>query len=891
MSDKPTYQALKEERDILQSKNEKLNFLIENSVDVIYELDRSLKFIYVSPSVYNNIGYTPEEWIGHRISEFTTWKEFAKMAREALYAIKNYKTFEQTTFETVFIHKNGNPIHFEIIGKVMFNSKGLPVGVMGGTRNITNRKENERAVKESEEKFRNLVNHSPDIIYQYSNTRGGLFWSNSVKEILGYNPKEIITDPFLWNRSIHPDDKETVQNAIEDNEKGKDYNIEYRIQSKKGNWVWLHDYFMHKTQLDDEIIIEGHSTDITLRKEAEHALIESEEKYRTLVDSLNEGVYMLDSQGVITFANRALAHIYGVEHPDEIIGKNFTSFLPPELRDKLFEQFRSALASGVDVKVISTEIIRRDGTSRFVEIKPQLILKDGNPRGDRTCLMQDVTERKQAEYALLENQKRFEKSQALGHVGNWDYNFKSDEFWVSNESKRIYGFNLDSNNFSAEQIERCIPDRERVHQALIDLIERDKEYDLEYEIIPADNTPHKIIHSVAELERDKLNNPLRVRGVILDITKQKKVEQTLKTSQEKLTEAQAIAHLGHWELDIIDNKLTWSDEIFKMFEFTPQTFKPSYETFLKITHPDDRQGVDTAYTNSVQNKTKYKIEHRLLLKSGTIKYVQEKWKTQFNENGEAIRSLGTVLDITELKKTEQLLKESNASKDRFFSIIAHDLRSPFNNILGLTELLIEDTNDFQIADYKKYVGLINSSAKNTLVLLDNLLNWAKLQTDRISFNPEKLVFSSICQEVFKISQTSAKNKNIILDYSETEEIIVLADRNMIKTILRNLISNAIKFTNRNGKIDVSALQNAKFIEIAVSDNGVGMDEETQNKLFRLESNESRLGTANEKGTGLGLVLCKDFVEKHGGEIWVESKLGKGSVFEFKLPKNKLNERE
>ena len=880
MNKKPTYQELEEERDYLQSKNEKLNFLIENSVDVIYELDKSLKFIYVSPSVYKNIGYTPEEWIGRRISEFTTWIEFMKMAREALYAIKNYKTFEQTTFETVFIHKNGNPIHFEIIGKVMLNSKGLPVGVMGGTRNITNRKKNERAVKESEEKYRNLVNHSPDIIYQYSTKRGGLFWSNRVTEILGYKPKEIIKDPFLWNSLIHSEDKVTVQKAIEDNE--KEYNIEYRIQSKQGKWVWLHDCFMHKTQLGDEIIIEGHATDITSRKETELALKESEEKYRTLVDNVNDGVYIMDSQGILTFANTALARIFGAEHPDELLGIKFTKGVPPELKDKLFGNYQTALALGSDKEVISTEIIRRNGTSGIVEIKPQLIVKDGKPIGNRG-LIQDVTERKQAEYALLENQKRFEKSQALGHVGNWEYNFKSDEFWVSQESKRIYGFNLDSNDFSIEQVESCIPDRERTHQALIDLIEHEKEYDLVFEIIPADNTPRKIIHAIAELERDKLNNPLRVRGVILDITAQKEAEQTLKTSQEKLREAQAIAQLGHWEFDIIDNKLTWSDEIFKMFEFTPQTFKPSYETFLEITHPDDRQWVDTAYTTSVQNKTKYEIEHRLLLKSGTIKYVQGKCNTQYDENGEPIRSIGTVLDITQLKKAEQLLIESNASKDKFFSIIAHDLRSPFNNILGLTELLIENTNDFELADYKKFVGLINSSAKNTLVLLDNLLNWAKSQTDRISFNPEKQVLSSICQEVFKVVQTCSNNKNIILNCVQLENITVFADRNMLKTILRNLISNAIKFTNKNGKIDVYTSQNAEFIEIAVSDNGVGMDEATQNKLFRLESNESTLGTANEKGTGLGLILCKEFVEKHGGEIWVESQLGKGSVFKFKLP--------
>jgi PAS domain S-box-containing protein len=159
-----SYTELVAENGLLQSKNEKLNFIIENSVDVIYELDKSLKFVYISPSLYDNMGYNQDEWIGHRISEFTTWLEFIKMAREALSAIRNYKTFKQTMFETVFIHKNGNPIHFEIIGKVMFNKIGLPIGVMGSTRNITTRKKTEQNLRESESKLKE-INASKDKFF------------------------------------------------------------------------------------------------------------------------------------------------------------------------------------------------------------------------------------------------------------------------------------------------------------------------------------------------------------------------------------------------------------------------------------------------------------------------------------------------------------------------------------------------------------------------------------------------------------------------------------------------------------------------------------------------------------------------------------------------------
>lgn len=266
-----------------------------------------------------------------------------------------------------------------------------------------------------------------------------------------------------------------------------------------------------------------------------------------------------------------------------------------------------------------------------------------------------------------------------------------------------------------------------------------------------------------------------------------------------------------------------------------------------------------------------------------------KWPI-IDDKGKTIGLFGISRDITQLVKAEEMLKkqekdlkEAVNTKDKFFSIIAHDLRSPFNTILGFTELVIKKTKKIEATEYEKYFGFINSSAKKTLVLLDNLLNWAKSETGKISFNPEKQIFSSVVYEIFQLLNTNAENKNIILNFFESEEIIVFADPNMIRSILRNLISNAIKFTNQNGKIDVHALQHNKFVEIVVSDNGVGMDEKTQNKLFRPNSNLSTLGTANEKGTGLGLKLCKEFVEKHRGKIWVESAVGKGTIFKFTIP--------
>jgi signal transduction histidine kinase len=243
----------------------------------------------------------------------------------------------------------------------------------------------------------------------------------------------------------------------------------------------------------------------------------------------------------------------------------------------------------------------------------------------------------------------------------------------------------------------------------------------------------------------------------------------------------------------------------------------------------------------------------------------------------------TLLEKTVAMKTSEL-NELNASKDKFFSIIAHDLKNPFNTIIGFSEMLKEEITSGELNKSGEYAGMIYDSATKTYRLLENLLEWANSQRGKISFNPIPLNLSEIFKEDFRILNEIAGRKNIELNSRFTDDLTIVADKNMIKTILRNLISNAIKFTYKNGKVEITATIDNKQVEISVSDSGIGMTKETMAKLFRIDSNLSTHGTENEKGTGLGLILCKEFVEKHGGKIWVESESGKGSIFRFTLPR-------
>lgn len=235
-----------------------------------------------------------------------------------------------------------------------------------------------------------------------------------------------------------------------------------------------------------------------------------------------------------------------------------------------------------------------------------------------------------------------------------------------------------------------------------------------------------------------------------------------------------------------------------------------------------------------------------------------------------------------LNKNNQL-ENLNATKDKLFSIIAHDLKNPISSILGLSVMMQERIKENNTSNFDKLLESINSASQSTYNLLDNLLIWAKMQTGKLQFKPEKLNLKNILDDTIIIYKANALAKKINLKYEHIENVNVFADKNMLMTILRNLISNAIKFSKVNGKIRITSETNNNCLVITVSDNGVGINKEVQMKLFKNDETISTKGTINEEGSGLGLILCKEFVEKHGGTIWVESEPGIGSDFKFLLP--------
>lgn len=372
-----------------------------------------------------------------------------------------------------------------------------------------------------------------------------------------------------------------------------------------------------------------------------------------------------------------------------------------------------------------------------------------------------------------------------------------------------------------------------------------------------------------------------------DITERKLTEQALLESEERWKFALEGAQDGLWDWNLKTNEVYYSSQWKKMLGFEENEISNKLEEWSKRVHPDDLQDCYKDIQMHLEGKTSFYTNiHRVKCKDGLIKWILDRGKiVKYDDNGKPARMIGTHTDLTERMKIEEKLKEMNFDKDRFISILAHDLRSPFTSILGFLELLINNIDNYSIDQIEKQINFIYSSASNTYNLLEDLLQWAKSKAGKLSFKPKKLVFKDICQVSLNQLFAQASKKGISIQCSVNENIELWADPDMIQTILRNLVSNSIKFTHNNGHINIKAEKDKQNIIISVSDDGIGITKENQLKLWDISQSHKTSGTDNEEGTGLGLLVCKEFVEKHSGKIWVESEPGKGSNFKFTVPLN------
>ena len=382
-----------------------------------------------------------------------------------------------------------------------------------------------------------------------------------------------------------------------------------------------------------------------------------------------------------------------------------------------------------------------------------------------------------------------------------------------------------------------------------------------------------------------------IQGIVLDITEQIEVQKALKESEEKFRSIFENSGIGKAILTPKGEFIKVNNSFAEMFGYGFEEFNNIH--LLDITHPSEIEHSLQIMKELAQDKSLNYIQYE-------NKYLRKNGKTFWgfviitpipDENGKLSFLIAQLQDITIRKNAEvklinyaEELEELNQSKDKLFSIISHDLRSPFNALLGISEYTKQFFDDLSKEEIKESLGNLHTSAKKVYNLMLNLLEWTQIQNGGLEIEKSKIDLFEISQSILRLYKEAAAGKNISLTSNISKSIFLYADLYMIESILRNLVSNGIKFTHPGGSVSISAAVKSDLVKVTVEDNGVGIETDNQKKLFRIGEQLRMDGTANEQGTGLGLILCKDFVEKNNGTISVESQLNKGSKFTFTIPK-------
>ncbi len=622
----------------------------------------------------------------------------------------------------------------------------------------------------------------------------------------------------------------------------------------------------------------------------------NELKYSSLFNSLQEGVYLHEI--ICSEAGKAVDYKIIDANPiseeylnikrDDAIGKTATELYRTEKAP--FIEIYAKVAETGEPCTFEEYFAPMDKYFLISAFSPQ--------KGQFATAFLDITERKNFEKEIIKAKEKAEESEKRlkfaidsGQFGIWDWNVPDNIMVWNDRMFELYGINQSAFTNTVEAWENGLhpEDKQRAIDECNAALKGESDFNTTFKVVQPNGT---ILHLKANglVIRDDANKLLRMIGINSDISKNIKAEQELKESEEHLKRAERIGKIGYFEINFELRKAFWSDEIYKIYELDQNSFIPDNKNYIQYIHPDDKVKLLENFNPESKEYKDLNMDYRIITKNNNLKWLHSFSTVEKNKHNIPVKMFGIVQDITEIKLLHEEIKTKNkelgklnADKDRFISILAHDLKNPFNSLLGFSNLLLRNIHKYDREKIEKQLTIINQVSQQTYNLLMDLLLWSKAQSNNIEFEPEVCNFNDICFEILELEEEIAKEKNITIYYYATEHISLKADINMIKTVMRNLISNAIKYTHFNGCINIYAEKNHENVTITVSDNGIGLDKENISKLWQFSENSTTIGTNGESGTGFGLVLCKQFVEKHGGEIWVESEVDNGTNFKFTLP--------
>ncbi len=614
-------------------------------------------------------------------------------------------------------------------------------------------------------------------------------------------------------------------------------------------------------------------------------LDQGEQKYRVLFELSPAGIMLEDRLGNILDVNSAMCISLGYER-EELLNMKVHDLVVPENYDRIAENIQRVL-DGERLHHVEKNI-RKDGSISYIELRETKISIE-NQEDCILVIANDISDRIKFEKSLRASEQRYRT--LFESADDAIFLMDGEKFIDCNPTTlKMFGctrqqiINQPPSKFSPPIQPDGVETKKKQKEKIAAVISG-KPQNFEWKHKRIDGT---LFDAEVTLNRIELSGQKFVLAIVRDITSRKRAEFELLKSEERY---RTLAELAQDVIFIIDKDYRYQ-YINKYGAYSINKDKTEIigrrvdELIKKEMAEKQMAAFKTVFDTGLPYSTEINIP---------IANIDEIWwdirlMPMNSNNGEVDRLMGISRDITERKRSEEQIKnyneelqKLNVSKDKFFSILAHDLKSPFTSLLGYSDLIANDMIELSPDETKDAVKNINTVARNIFSLLENLLEWSRIQTGRVEYDPKETDLFHIIRNVIDLFHSKSLTKEIEIINEICEDTKVYADENFVFTVMRNLLSNAIKFSYQGGKVKIFSKKFDEYIKVCVSDEGIGMTDDDMKKLFRIDVHQTKSGTHKEQGTGLGLILCKEYIEKSGGRLSVKSEEGKGSLFCFSLP--------
>lgn len=617
------------------------------------------------------------------------------------------------------------------------------------------------------------------------------------------------------------------------------------------------------------------SLNLKKRKDAENYLRESEEKYRSIVEAVHEGIVVYDTSGKLLFVNNRFAEMLGY-NAGELTGRSFYDFIPSDDTDTFIKSGRIIRERKIQEKTI---LKRKDGSLIWTLFNAIPTYDEKGNLSGNLVTHTDITESKK-----LEDELRIREN----FYNNMISNLPRSSIFILDTNYRI----LQS---GGSQLTKMGLTEKTEGKTLAEIFPHDVSFLFESAYQNALNGDESSCETIFDnLHMLNIFVPIRddqkiVQNVLIlsmDISSQKKTENDLRMAQKKLNLALENANIGVWEWDLKTDRMVWDSRIEKIFGIEPGSIKPTYAAFESYINDEDLPHFRDAVNKTIKYDFPFETIFRTKSTNNESKYISTKALVNKYRKGKSVGLTGVCFDVTSMKKgTEKVLIDlneelmrSNKDLQQFAYVASHDLQEPLRMVSSFTQMLEQRYHDKLDDDGREYIRYAVDGSKRMYFLLNGLLAYSRVQSKAMEFN--KVRMSEVVEKVIRNLSLKINEKNAMVIFNRLP--VILADENQMIQLIQNLTDNAIKFGLTSPKITISAKSINEYHVFSVSDNGIGIEKQYFEKIFKIFQRLHRKD--DYEGTGIGLAICKRIVERHGGNIWVESEPGKGSTFFFTIPK-------